>query len=96
MRCCASSSSSARLLAPQLETVYLGGGTPTFTERATRSSGCSRRCPRADELTVEANPETVTPELAALLVARGVDRVSLGAQSFAAAAPRRARSRCPA
>ena len=48
----------------------------------TRSRGCSTRCPPADELTVEANPETVTPELAALLREHGVNRVSLGAQSF--------------
>ena len=40
------------------------------------------RCRRAGEVTVEANPETVTPELAALLGDRGVSRVSLGAQSF--------------
>ncbi len=33
-------------------------------------------------MTVEANPETVTPALAALLRAGGVNRVSLGAQSF--------------
>ena len=38
--------------------------------------------PRAEELTVEANPETVTAELAALLRRAGVDRVSLGAQTF--------------
>jgi oxygen-independent coproporphyrinogen-3 oxidase len=34
------------------------------------------------ELTVEANPETVTPELADALAEAGVSRVSLGAQSF--------------
>ena len=33
-------------------------------------------------MTVEANPETVTPELAALLRESGVTRVSLGAQTF--------------
>jgi oxygen-independent coproporphyrinogen-3 oxidase len=33
-------------------------------------------------VTVEANPETVTPELAGLLRRGGVTRVSLGAQSF--------------
>ena len=33
-------------------------------------------------MTVEANPETVTPELASLLRRAGVNRVSLGAQSF--------------
>ena len=36
-------------------------------------AACSRRCRRADELTVEANPETVTPELAARLRARRRD-----------------------
>ena len=38
-----SSSWSAALLAPRLETIFLGGGTPTFTEPA-RSSGCSPGC----------------------------------------------------
>jgi oxygen-independent coproporphyrinogen-3 oxidase len=38
--------------------------------------------PAAAEVTVEANPETVTPELAGLLREVGVTRVSLGAQSF--------------
>ena len=68
-------------LSERLDTVFLGGGTPTFTE-----AGSLRRLLRAlpdcEELTVEANPETVTPELALLLAAEGVTRVSLGAQSF--------------
>src|SRR5207249_7126171 len=38
--------------------------------------------PPAAEVTVEANPETVTPALAGRLRERGVTRVSLGAQSF--------------
>ena len=38
--------------------------------------------PAARELTVEANPETVTPELAHELRGAGVNRVSLGAQTF--------------
>jgi oxygen-independent coproporphyrinogen-3 oxidase len=69
------------LLAGELETVYLGGGTPTFTdsEELGRLLGA---LPSARELTVEANPETVTPELAVLLREAGVTRVSLGAQSF--------------
>jgi oxygen-independent coproporphyrinogen-3 oxidase len=68
-------------LAQPLETVYLGGGTPTFTEpdALERLLGS---LPHAEEVTVEANPETVTPDLAALLRRNGVDRVSLGAQSF--------------
>ena len=71
------------LLAPELETIFLGGGTPTFTEPRQLDRLLSA-LPPADELTVEANPETVTPELAALLRRRGVNRVSLGAQSFQA------------
>jgi oxygen-independent coproporphyrinogen-3 oxidase len=69
------------LLARRLETVYLGGGTPTFTDTGALARLLSA-LPRAEELTVEANPETVTDELAALLGANGVDRVSLGAQTF--------------
>ena len=38
--------------------------------------------PPAEEVTVEANPETVTPALAGLLSECGVTRVSVGAQSF--------------
>ena len=40
--------------------------------------------PAATEITVGANPETVTPGLAALLREHGVNRVSLGAQTFQA------------
>jgi putative oxygen-independent coproporphyrinogen III oxidase len=69
------------VLAAPLETVFLGGGTPTFLE-----PGALHRLlealPAAAELTVEANPETVTPELARLLRDGGVTRISLGAQSF--------------
>jgi oxygen-independent coproporphyrinogen III oxidase len=69
------------LLAPSLETIFIGGGTPTFTalpelERLLDS------LPPAAEVTVEANPETVTRELAAVLRDAGVTRVSLGAQTF--------------
>ena len=68
-------------LAPELETVFLGGGTPTFTE-AGQLERLLAALPPAVEVTVEANPETVTPGLAALLRRNGVDRVSLGAQTF--------------
>ncbi len=39
-------------------------------------------CSRLEEWTCEANPESVTPAKARLLKSAGVDRVSLGAQSF--------------
>ncbi|MEX0817819.1 MAG: radical SAM family heme chaperone HemW [Gaiellales bacterium] len=69
------------LLAGRLETVYLGGGTPTFTEPA-ELGRLLAALPPAVEVTVEANPETVTPALAELLRKARVTRVSLGAQSF--------------
>ena len=69
------------LLAPALETVFLGGGTPTFTE-AQELERLLAALPSADEVTVEANPETVTPELARVLARAGTNRVSLGAQTF--------------
>jgi oxygen-independent coproporphyrinogen-3 oxidase len=68
-------------LGEEVETVYLGGGTPTFTE-ARALARLLDALPRAAEVTAEANPETVTPALAELLLASGVTRVSLGAQSF--------------
>jgi oxygen-independent coproporphyrinogen-3 oxidase len=64
-----------------VETIFLGGGTPTFTALP-ELLRLLRALPPARELTVEANPETVTPELARALRAVGVNRVSLGAQSF--------------
>ena len=68
-------------LADRVETVFLGGGTPTLTDGSElhRLVGA---LPTADEVTVEANPETVTPGLARMLREAGVTRVSLGAQSF--------------
>jgi oxygen-independent coproporphyrinogen-3 oxidase len=69
------------VLAEGVETVFVGGGTPTFTEPG-ELARLLNALPRAAEVTVEANPETVTPELASLLRESGVTRVSLGAQSF--------------
>jgi oxygen-independent coproporphyrinogen III oxidase len=69
------------LLALQLETVFLGGGTPTFTEpRALERLLLA--LPDAGEVTVEANPETVNREVGTMLRRLGVNRVSLGVQSF--------------
>ena len=69
------------LLARPLQTIFLGGGTPTFTDRV-ELRRLLESLPAAAEVTVEANPETVTPVLARLLRESGVTRVSLGAQSF--------------
>ena len=64
-----------------VDTIFLGGGTPTFTALP-ELLRLLNALPPARELTVEANPETVTPELARALREAGVTRVSLGAQSF--------------
>ncbi len=70
-----------RLLEPEPETVFLGGGTPTFTEPRALERLLGG-LPLGGEVTIEANPETVTPELARSLRRSGVNRVSLGVQSF--------------
>jgi oxygen-independent coproporphyrinogen-3 oxidase len=69
------------LLAPRLDSVYLGGGTPTLTDPVALERLLAA-LPPADELTIEMNPETATPELARLLSRNGVTRVSIGAQTF--------------
>jgi oxygen-independent coproporphyrinogen-3 oxidase len=67
-----------------LETIYFGGGTPSilsaelFAELAQEISGLHS----LSEFTLEVNPATVTPEKAAAWRAGGVNRISLGAQSF--------------
>lgn len=70
-----------------LETIFVGGGTPTMLppaelERALAGLAGLARLGAAGEFTVEANPETVTDEVAAVLVRCGVNRVSIGCQSF--------------
>jgi putative oxygen-independent coproporphyrinogen III oxidase len=68
-------------LSDPLQTLFLGGGTPTLTD-ARALARLLAVLPPAQEVTVEANPETVTPGLADVLRAGGVTRVSVGAQSF--------------
>ena len=70
-----------------LRTVYLGGGTPSFIGQKRLSSllyalGMSMRLEPDVECTMEANPESLTPELVKDVWALGVNRLSLGVQSF--------------
>lgn len=72
------------------ESIYLGGGTPTALEPADLMWLLERIRQRVDlsrlrEWTCEANPGTLTPGKAVALRAGGVNRLSLGAQSFDAA-----------
>jgi oxygen-independent coproporphyrinogen-3 oxidase len=67
--------------------VFVGGGTPTLLDppRFRRLFEIlARRVPLRDdcEFTVEANPESVTPEKAAIARAAGVGRMSMGVQTF--------------
>ncbi len=79
-----------RALAPWadgLDTIFVGGGTPTLLapELWSRLLEALHEvytlAPNA-EFTVECNPETATPELMRSLHTGGVNRISIGAQSF--------------
>ena len=67
------------------ETVYLGGGTPSQMNPATLASLLDAIPGRPWlESTIEAAPGSITPEKAAAWRRAGIDRVSLGVQSFIA------------
>jgi oxygen-independent coproporphyrinogen III oxidase len=73
------------MLSPQ--TLFIGGGTPTLLRpplwrRLLDALAQANVLAGIADFTVEANPETVTAELTSLLAHGGVNRVSLGAQSF--------------
>jgi oxygen-independent coproporphyrinogen-3 oxidase len=71
-----------------VQTVFLGGGTPTHLTPAQLGrllADLVRWLPLrgdAPEFTVEANPDTLSTDKVAVLAEHGVTRVSLGAQSF--------------
>jgi len=74
-----------------ISTLYLGGGTPsllpaeaitTLLDKLLRSADPGSAARGGPEVTLEANPEDVTPDKAKAWRAAGINRVSLGAQSF--------------
>ena len=72
---------------PVVDTLFIGGGTPTHFDLTTLDRFLSIVSQRfqlttAGEWTMEANPEDITSEKLALLADHGVNRVSLGVQSF--------------
>jgi putative oxygen-independent coproporphyrinogen III oxidase len=72
----------------EVSSVFVGGGTPTLLppdDLASLVETVRDELTLADgaEVTVECNPETASPVLFERLVAAGVTRVSMGAQSFA-------------
>src|SRR5204862_4505240 len=69
------------------DTIYFGGGTPSLVEPdeiARIIAACAARFDLAgdSEVTLEANPESVTEARLAAYRAVGVNRVSFGVQSF--------------
>ena len=69
------------------DTIFFGGGTPSLLEPAEVAS-IIRACRTAwavtpdAEITLEANPETITPERLSGFLKAGVNRLSYGVQSF--------------
>ncbi|MBW2525910.1 MAG: radical SAM family heme chaperone HemW [Deltaproteobacteria bacterium] len=79
--------SQPRLAKAPLSSLYIGGGTPSFVPAellATLLDTIRRRfhLPTDLQVTLEANPESVTADKLACYVRAGVNRISLGAQSF--------------
>ena len=70
----------------EVKTLYIGGGTPSVLPLSVLGSIVSAikaLCPDGFmEFTVEVNPDDVTPSYASGLRDLGVDRVSMGVQSF--------------
>ena len=72
------------------DTIYFGGGTPSLLSPdaiatllgALEVPRTTHDVRRTVEVTLEANPEDVTPDAARAWRAAGVNRISLGAQSF--------------
>lgn len=65
------------------KTIYIGGGTPSIL----KPDQLSRLCEvlpvgDAEEFTLEANPEDITPEIVKSWKRLGINRVSMGIQSF--------------
>ena len=75
------------LASAPLASIYFGGGTPSLFSPATigRLIEAARSCFRVRrevEVTLEANPESLTPSHLARLRERGINRLSLGVQTF--------------
>ena len=68
------------------ETLYIGGGSPSLLNRQGLAGLLAALAPldlsRVREITLEANPEDVSPEQADLWAESGVTRLSLGVQSL--------------
>ena len=69
-------------LSTPVTTVYFGGGTPSQLTPQQLQQLLTALPPSAPEATIEANPDDITPTYAATLSQLGINRVSMGAQTF--------------
>ena len=79
--------SSAYASRDPVGTIYFGGGTPSLLNPddlgvIIETLNDSFDCSAVQETTLEVNPEDVTPEYLAAVRALGIDRLSIGIQSF--------------
>lgn len=77
----------SELKGADIETIYIGGGTPSVLSEANLScliEGLKQRLDfnKVQEFTIEVNPDDVTQEFANRIGALGINRVSMGVQSF--------------
>ncbi len=81
---------SARFGADAFKTVYVGGGTPTILSpkafdtllHGLEALACGSTMRKPTEWTVEANPESLSPEAIEIMLGHGVTRLSIGVQSL--------------
>jgi oxygen-independent coproporphyrinogen-3 oxidase len=71
----------------ELQTIYFGGGTPSLLKDAELDSifdaiGAHHSIAGHAEITLEANPEDLTPEYCQMIASKGINRLSIGIQSF--------------
>jgi oxygen-independent coproporphyrinogen-3 oxidase len=71
----------------ELQTIYFGGGTPSLLKDAEIDSifdaiGTHHSIASHAEITLEANPEDLTPEYCQMIASKGINRLSIGIQSF--------------
>ncbi|MCA1757401.1 MAG: radical SAM family heme chaperone HemW [Bacteroidales bacterium] len=71
----------------EIETIYVGGGTPSLLHRKQahlilESIKTRFKTANNTEITIEVNPEDITPTVAGDLIKTGFNRVSVGVQSW--------------
>lgn len=76
---------SAHLQQADFSTIYIGGGTPSVLQPNDiffLASAVSKQLMPDGEFTIELNPESVSPEFIRAAIAGGVNRFSLGVQTY--------------